>query len=52
MKINLLKMAEFTRKLSFGSFNCEHADDVRLPYLSQLFDDCDLICMNRIVGIV
>ena len=40
-------MAEINQKLSFTSFNCEYADNVRLPYLKQLFNECDFLFVQE-----
>ena len=34
-------------KISLISYNCEHADDVRLPMLQELFDKCDFLLIQE-----
>ena len=35
------------RNLSFISYNCVHADDVRLPHLRELFRECDFLLIQE-----
>ena len=35
------------RNLSFISYNCQHADDVRLPHLQELFGECDFLLIQE-----
>ena len=35
------------KHLSFISYNCQHADDVKLPYLNELFSECDFLFLQE-----
>ncbi len=34
-------------KLSIITYNCEHADDTRLPFIKQLFNQCDFLLLQE-----
>ena len=42
-----MEMEHQTRNLSFTSYNCQHADDVRLPHLRELFRECDFLLIQE-----
>ena len=33
--------------LSLTSYNCEHADDIRLPFMKQIFSQCDFLFIQE-----
>ena len=33
--------------LSLISYNCQHANDLSLPFLQELFDDCDFLLLQE-----
>ena len=42
-----MKMAESVENSTFLSFNCQYADNARLPYLRQLFHECDFLFIQE-----
>ena len=40
-------MEGVNKELSLISYNCQHADDLRLPFLKDLFDSCDFLFLQE-----
>ena len=40
-------MEGFNKNLTLISYNCEHADEVRLPCLQGLFEKCDFLMLQE-----
>ena len=40
-------MMEVNKQLTIISYNCQHADNVRLPILQELFEKCDFLLLQE-----
>ena len=40
-------MASVSENLTLISYNCEYANDIRVPFMKQLFSQCDFLCLQE-----
>ena len=47
LNLRYIEMANTNKTLTLTSFNCEHADNFRLPFLKELFNKCDFLLIQE-----